>query len=81
MANDLSLPAAALVRTFITGDPDRGVAILTAHGGADSAELSTLAVSVAGIAARAVLSANGYNVHKALEIIDGWIDEASRSAA
>jgi hypothetical protein len=75
------LTAYALIRAAIANDANAGVLIIdqaaTTPGKAD-AGLSQLAIDMAFASARALLSANGYDVPTTLKLIDGWIDEASR---
>jgi hypothetical protein len=78
------LTAYALIRAAIVGDADAGVLIInqsaTTPGKVD-AGLSQLAIDMAFGSARALLSANGYDVAETLAVVDRWIDDAERRAA
>lgn len=73
--------AAALVRAGLCDDAETGVAIITMNSGEpdDPTELTQLVIAVTALAVRTLLAANGFNVAKALKVIDQWSEEASRS--
>lgn len=82
LARDLA--AASLLRAFMADDKDAGVLIIEQNGGQTAGEaghdLTQLVIHLAKLGARALLSANGYDVEKALKVIDGWAEQAVAQA-
>jgi hypothetical protein len=80
--NAKTLAAAGLIRAAICDDADAGVLILQQNGGADQdpGELTELALALTALSVRVLLSANGFNVKKTMEVIDQWIDGYGREA-
>jgi hypothetical protein len=80
-----NLAAVSLIRAAIADDPDSGVLILSQHGGclpgAEGMKAAAFMVALAGVSARALLSAHGYNVERALEILDTWAAEYADNSA
>jgi hypothetical protein len=66
------LAAAALLRAFLADDRDAGLLVIDQHTGS-AEQSSALIVGTTKLAARVLLSANGYDVAKALAVIDGWM--------
>lgn len=77
--------AAALIRAGLCDDVDTGVLITQQNGGAEAgpegAELTELLYAVIGLAVRTLLASNGYNVDKAMAVIDLWLREYGRQQA
>ena len=75
------LAAASLIRAFMADDKPTGVLIIEQNGGqaagAAGHELTQLVIHLAKLGARVLLSANGYDVEKALKVIDGWAEQAA----
>ena len=71
------LAAASLLRAFLADDRAAGTLIIEQNGGQQvgpaSAELTRLVISVTKLAARCLLSANGYDPAKTLRVIDQWM--------
>jgi hypothetical protein len=71
------LAAASLLRAFMADDKAAGVLIIEQNGGQaagpDGAELIWLMIAVTKLANRVLLSANGYDPDKSLEVIDQWM--------
>ena len=77
------MAALTLARAWMAEDRDGGLLILVQHGitTKDRAALDFMLAS-SSLACRALLSANGYNVQKTLQIMDEWIaEEEARSRA
>jgi hypothetical protein len=80
-----NLAAVSLIRAAIADDPDSGVLILSQHGGclpgAEGMKAAAFMMALAGVSARALLSAHGYNVERTLEILDTWAAEYADDSA
>jgi hypothetical protein len=80
-----NLAAVSLVRAAIADDPDSGVLILSQHGGclpgAEGMKAAAFMMALAGVSARALLSAHGYNVERTLAILDTWAAEYADDSA
>ena len=80
-----NLAAVSLIRAAIADDPDSGVLILSQHGGclpgAEGMKAAAFMMALAGVSARAQLSAHGYNVERTLEILDTWAAEYADDSA
>ena len=63
--------------------PDSGVLVMSQHGGCapGNEDATVFMMSLAAVAARAVLSAAGYNVQKALEMLDTWTSEYAEESS
>lgn len=68
--------AAALVRAGLADDADAGVLILRQN----AADAEALTIAVTSLAVRVLLAACGYDVAKALSVIDGWMAQAAARA-
>jgi hypothetical protein len=79
------LAAASLMRAGIADDHETGILIIEEHGGRAAgpagAELTHLLLAVNALAARVLLSANGFNVADTLTLLDQWIEIYGRDAA
>jgi hypothetical protein len=66
-------------------DMHAGVLIIDQNGGAKAGaaarDLFNFAIHLAKLGARAVLSAEGYDVAKALKVVDGWVEQAAAEHA
>lgn len=79
---DRALAAASLLRSFLLDDADTGVLILRQNGSAgDIQALKELTLAVTALANRALLSACGSDVARALAVVDQWLDAAQAQAA
>ena len=80
-----NLAAVSLIRAAIADDPDSGVLIMSQHGGcipgAEGMKAAAFMMALAGVSARALLSAHGYNVERTLEILDTWAAEYADDSA
>jgi hypothetical protein len=78
-----TLAAASLIRAGICDDADAGVLIIQQNGGAAAGpagnEMTKLVIATTALAVRVLLSANGFNVKKALAVIDQWIGELAEA--
>jgi len=83
--NAKAFAAAALVRAGIADDKDAGVLIIQQNGGAAAGraggELEELVIALTALSVRTLLAANGWNVARALAVIDGWTVDAAQAAA
>jgi hypothetical protein len=78
------LAAYAVIRAAIAQDADAGVLLINNAASVPDhldRNMVQLCIDMAFASARALLSANGYNVAETLRVIDTWIDEAARSLA
>jgi hypothetical protein len=82
---DRALAAASLLRAFLLDDADAGLLIIRQNGIADGTagrEARELVLAVTALANRSLLSANGADVARALNVVDQWIDSyADRATA
>jgi hypothetical protein len=78
-----NLAATSLIRAALADDPDSAVLVMSQHGGCapGNEDASVFMMSLAAVAARAVLSAAGYNVQKALEMLDTWTSEYAEESS
>lgn len=78
------LAAASLLRAFMADDKPAGVLIIEQNGGQTAgpagAELIRLVIAVTKLANRVLLSANGYDPDKALQVIDQWMTRLAAAA-
>jgi hypothetical protein len=78
--NDLA--AASLLRAFMADDREAGMLIIEQNGGQSAgptaAELTRLLIAVLKLANRVLLSANGYDPDKAMNVIDQWMTRLAR---
>jgi hypothetical protein len=65
-----------------TDDTDSCILVTSQHGGCEPGNDKTTVfmMSLAAVAARAVLSASGYNVARALAMLDSWAAEYSEES-
>jgi hypothetical protein len=72
-----NLAATSLIRAALADDADSGILVMSQHGGCTpgTEDATVFMMSLAAVAARAVLSAAGYNVEKALKMLDSWASE------
>lgn len=78
-----TLAAASLIRAGLCDDADAGVLIIQQNGG-DAAgpsgnDLQALLIAMTALSVRVLLSANGFDVEKALEVIDQWIGQYAKA--
>lgn len=73
-ATQAEIGALAFTRCYLTDDADRGQLILDQNGVPRAAQL--FVVKLAGVAARSLLGAEGYDVEKVVKILDHWLSEA-----
>jgi hypothetical protein len=83
--NAKTVAAAALVRAGLADDKDAGVLIIQQNGagaaGSAGGELEDLVIALTALAVRTVLAASGWNVGRALAVIDAWTADAAAAAA
>jgi hypothetical protein len=72
-----NLAATSLIRAALADDPDSGILVMSQHGGCSQGadEATVFMMSLAAVGARALLSASGYNVQRAMEMLDSWAAE------
>jgi hypothetical protein len=75
-----NIAAVALIRAAIIDDKDSGVLILTQNEMLTSAS-SAMGMSLAAVAARALMSACGYNMAQVMKMLDAWSDEYALEVA
>jgi hypothetical protein len=74
------LGAYAFIRAWMADDVDKGMLMIEQHH--VPKEAGMFVMSLVKAARRALLSAEGYDVHRALAVLDQWMeDAAARSAA
>jgi len=75
-----TLAAASLIRAGLCDDPDAGVLIMQQNS-SDTGQLQELLIAATALSVRVLLSANGYDVDKALAVIDQWIGQYAKADA
>jgi len=74
-----NLASVSLIRAAIADDPDAGILIMSQNGGCqpgpEGKKASAFIMALAAMAARAFLSARGYNVERTLTVLDTWAAE------
>jgi hypothetical protein len=73
------IAAYALVRAWMADDADTGMLMIKQHHVPPEAALFVM--SLVKAASRAILSAEGYQVERALAVLDQWLEDASERAA
>ena len=80
-----NLAAVGLIRAVAVDDPDSGLLIISQHGGCqpgpEGDRVTAFMLALASLAARAMLASNGYNVERALRVLDAWTAEYADDAA
>jgi hypothetical protein len=87
--NAKTIAAVGLIRAGIADDPDAGVLIIQQNGGAAAyradpaaaGELQELIIALTAQAVKTLLAANGWDVERALKVIDGWTNAYARHPA
>ena len=79
LAAGQELAAYAFIRAWMADDPDKGVLLIEQHHVPKEAAL--FVTSLVKAARRALLSAEGYNVERAVAVLDQWMEDAGRRAA
>jgi hypothetical protein len=81
--SDKTLAAASLIRAGLCDDADAGVLIIQQNGGetagADGIELTHLLLAMTALSVRVLMSANGFDVDKAMAVIDQWIGQYAKA--
>ncbi len=73
------LAAYAFIRAWMADDVDKGMLLIERHHVPKEAALFVL--SLVRAARRALLSAEGYQVERALAVLDQWMEDAADRAA
>jgi hypothetical protein len=73
------LAAYAFIRAWMADDVDKGMLLIERHHVPKEAALFVL--SLVRAARRALLSAEGYRVERALAVLDQWMEDAADRAA
>jgi hypothetical protein len=73
------LAAYAFIRAWMADDVDKGMLLIEQHHVPPEAGLFVM--SLVKAARRALLSAEGYNVERALAVLDQWMEDAGQRAA
>jgi hypothetical protein len=76
-----NVAAVALIRAAITDDKDSGVLILSQNGLLHDQQTSAMGMSLAAVAARALMTGFGYNVEQALRTLEAWSAEYTREVS
>jgi hypothetical protein len=76
-----NLAAVSLIRAAIADDADSGLLIIGEHGGLRDQETSVFIMALAAVAARALMSANSYNIERTVKLLDTWASEYAGSEA
>jgi hypothetical protein len=79
-----TLAAAGLIRTGLADDADAGVLIIQQNGGATAekaGELEELVIALTALSVRVLLSANGWDVPRAVKVIEQWTDQYAKHPA
>ena len=79
LAAGQELAAYAFIRAWMADDVDKGMLLIEQHHVPKEAALFVM--SLVKAARRALLSAEGYNVERAVAVLDQWMDDAGRRAA
>lgn len=73
------LAAYAFIRAWMADDVDKGMLLIEQHHVPKEAALFVL--SLVKATRRALLSAEGYQVERALAVLDQWMEDAAERAA
>jgi hypothetical protein len=73
------LAAYAFIRAWMADDVDKAMLLIEQHQLPKEAALFVMGLVKA--ARRALLSAEGYNVERAVAVLDQWMEDAGRRAA
>ena len=73
------LAAYAFIRAWMTDDVDKGMLLIEHHHVPQPAAMFVL--SLVKAARRALLSAEGYQVDRALAVLDQWMEDAAKREA
>ncbi len=73
------LAAYAFIRAWMADDVDKGMLMIEQHHVPKEAGLFVM--SLVKAARRALLAAEGYQVEKALAVLDEWMEDAANRAA
>jgi hypothetical protein len=73
------IAAYAFIRAWMADDVDKGMLMIEQHHVPPEAALFVM--SLVKAASRALLSAEGYQVDRALAVLDQWLENASERAA
>ena len=80
-----NLAAVGLIRAVVVDDADSGLLIMSQRGGCkpgpEGDRVTAFMLALAVTAARALLSAHGYNVERTLRVLDAWAAEYADDAA
>jgi hypothetical protein len=80
-----TLAAAGLIRAGLADDADAGVLIIQQNGGRDAdpagGQLEELVIALTALSVRVLLSANGWDVDRALKVIDQWTEQYAKHPA
>jgi hypothetical protein len=80
-----NLAAVGLIRAVVVDDPDSGLLIMSQRGGCkegpEGDRVTAFMMALAATAARALLSAHGYNVERTLRVLDAWAAEYADDSA
>jgi hypothetical protein len=80
-----TLAAAGLIRAGLADDAQAGVLIIQQNGGRDAGpaggELEELVIALTALSVRVLLSANGWDVDRALAVIDQWTEQYAKHPA
>jgi hypothetical protein len=79
LAAGQELAAYAFIRAWMADDVDKGMLLIEQHHVPKEAAL--FVTSLVKAARRALLSAEGYNVERAVAVLDQWMEDAGRRAA
>lgn len=76
------LAAASLIRAVLLDDADSGILILDQHGAIQPGndEITSFVLAVANVANRALLTAHGCRVDRAMKVLDAWMKEYGEEA-
>ena len=67
-----NLAAVSLIRAAVADDPDAGLLIMGEHGALEDERLFKFVMALAGVAARSLLTASGYNVERTIKTLETW---------
>jgi hypothetical protein len=83
--NAKTLAAAGLIRAGLADDAHAGVLIIQQNGGSAAGpvggELEELLIAVTALSVRVLLAANGWDVDRALAVIQQWTDQYAKHPA
>jgi hypothetical protein len=82
--NAKTLAAAGLIRAGLADDADAGVLIIQQNGGkhpGDVGELEELVIALTSLSVRVLLSACGWDVDRAVKVVEQWTDRYAKHPA